>query len=348
MTILLVSCPRGEEYWDIGEGDPHTYFDETMPDGELVFTKAVMDPENIHFIIPLGNLNPPGHTLPTDHIYFNPKGVIVGDVYAPANGKIIEIQYDPVRKDNAVNIAATKTITYYFGHIVLDEHYSEGDFVAAGDRLGVVTGASALDLGVMNKNISNAFINPNYPYMSKYGDAPLKYYENETLRDQLYSLVKSPDNLEGYALYPLKTTDGKFVFDKAGTLLGNWFRDGTKAYLWEEQLSFSYDCFYPDKLRIAIGRENATKCMLFAVKSDSPVPLKPEGVTKDSGPVAYQIYNGYNTQYGEPVSTSGPEPIRIGLIMVQMLSDTKLKIEIFTDKTSESLPFTGNAWFYTR
>jgi len=36
----------------------------------LVFTQSPIDVAAIEFVVPLGNLNPPGHTLPTDHVYF--------------------------------------------------------------------------------------------------------------------------------------------------------------------------------------------------------------------------------------------------------------------------------------
>ena len=37
--------------------------------GPLVFTVSPIDPAAIQFIVPLGNMGPWGHTLPTDHAY---------------------------------------------------------------------------------------------------------------------------------------------------------------------------------------------------------------------------------------------------------------------------------------
>lgn len=42
----------------------------TVPAGPLVFRASPTDQPAIRWITPLGNLNPPDHTLPTDHIYF--------------------------------------------------------------------------------------------------------------------------------------------------------------------------------------------------------------------------------------------------------------------------------------
>src|SRR5581483_3985043 len=35
--------------------------------GTVTLTAAPINPANVVFISPLGNLNPPGHTFPTDH-----------------------------------------------------------------------------------------------------------------------------------------------------------------------------------------------------------------------------------------------------------------------------------------
>jgi hypothetical protein len=39
-------------------------------EGGLVFTVCPVDLDDVSTIVPLGNLNPPGHTFPTDHIYW--------------------------------------------------------------------------------------------------------------------------------------------------------------------------------------------------------------------------------------------------------------------------------------
>ena len=38
---------------------------------EPIFTASPLDIDRISYIVPLGNLNPPSHTFPTDHIYFH-------------------------------------------------------------------------------------------------------------------------------------------------------------------------------------------------------------------------------------------------------------------------------------
>ena len=69
--LLLLAC---------GGGPPSSPGSSTSG-GSLVFKASPLELSTIRQIVPLGNLNPPGHTLPTDHIYVNnrtPNG-------APAN-----------------------------------------------------------------------------------------------------------------------------------------------------------------------------------------------------------------------------------------------------------------------
>lgn len=340
LALLTAGCRQGEEYWSDGGDEAPPNFDETLPAGNLAFTHSIMALSDINNIIPLGNLNPPGHTLPTDHIYFVTKG-IGKEVLAPASGRILEITKGSANNDDALKIAVTKTTTYYLGHIYLDANLAEGDEVAGGQKLGLSGGAAAVDLGVMNKDISNPLLNQHHPANTLFGDAPLKYYGDPSLRELLYALVRPTDDPE-YVAPSQAAKDGVFVFDQAGKLIGDWFRDGTLAYEWEEQLSFSYACFYPDQLRIAIGRDNATQCMLFAVKSADPTPPRPEDVSAASGAVAYQLYNGNNASKGEPTGS------RVGLMMVEMPTDDTLKIEIFSDAISSTRAFTDAAWYYER
>ena len=62
------------------------------PSGPFVFRASPIDPGTIEFIAALGNLNPPGHTLPTDHIYFyhrlNNQSAPPRTVVAPADGTV--------------------------------------------------------------------------------------------------------------------------------------------------------------------------------------------------------------------------------------------------------------------
>ena len=339
-SFSLSACKSdGEDYSDI---EVAPYFDEDLPSGVLEFTHLVLDSENCNRIIPLGAINPPGHTFPTDHIYLLQRAKDL-PVYAPASGKVIYFHEPSAYGDRAVRIGVTNTMSYYLGHIFLSPEMKVGDTVAAGQQIGTTGNTSCVDFGVLNKNIDNGFINTKLPLTTIYGDKPLSYFI-EPLRTQLYSLVIPPEAVGNPAfIYDEGVTDGVFAQDKVGSLSGNWFEEGAfaegKYFEWEETLAFSYDVYYPNQIRIAIGKDIPFP-NLAVINQDNPV--NPGDVTVESGIVTYYLYNANNTYAGVPTD------IRIGLMLVQMLSDTRIRVEIFWDTVSETKEFTDSSWYYQR
>lgn len=288
-------------------------------------------------------MNPPGHTFPTDHIYFVLAAPGV-PVFAPAGGKILFIEEPGSYGDRAIRVAVTSSMTYYLGHIFTDESVKVGDTIEAGYQIGTSGNTSCVDLGVINKNINNAFISQKYPATTLYGDKPLSYY-TEPLRSELYSLVRPAQAIGNPSfVYDEGVTDGEFMIDQLGTLSGNWFEEGsyneTGWYEWEDTLSFGYDIYFPDQIRIASGKDIPYQNLAL---KNSDNPIRPENATKESGTITYYLYNANNT--GIDGSPAGE---RIGLMTVQMLSDTRIMLEIFFDTTSETREFTSAALYYIR
>ena len=231
LSLSVVGCGK---WWDKDFNDgkdggtdenwqERMYFDPNLPEGTLMFTYPPSDIGSFNYIIPLGNMNPSAHTIPTDHIYFVHDSNGAGKpIYAPAGGKVLDIftfHYGS-GYDNRINVGVTKTSSYYIVHVVLDKNIKVGDFINAGQKIGVISSyASAFDLGVVNRNVVQPFLNKDrYGYSSIYGDSPFKYFA-QSLRDQLYSKVlrKAPDK------------DGKFCYDQPGRLIGNWFDINTPS-----------------------------------------------------------------------------------------------------------------------
>ena len=67
--------------------------------GSLSFRASLIDPALIQLITPLGNINPGGHSLPTDHIYFQVADPTKGEspvarrtaFFAPGDGIITDV-----------------------------------------------------------------------------------------------------------------------------------------------------------------------------------------------------------------------------------------------------------------
>ncbi len=94
------------------------------------FTVSPIDIENIVSIIPLGNLNPSGHTFPTDHMYYNIKTTdgnaqsptVDVELYAPIDATIETINVmtyknaEPPSTDYSINFRTCENFTFYFIH----------------------------------------------------------------------------------------------------------------------------------------------------------------------------------------------------------------------------------------
>lgn len=320
--------------------DPLTnYFDPTLAAGTIEFTHLFLDSTSFNRIIPLGQIYPRGHTFPTDHIYF----VLAGTdhpVYAPASGKVLYIDEPSTYGDRAIRIGVTSTMAYYLGHIHISDGIEVGDTVVAGEQIGISGDTQCVDFGVVNQNIGNQFLNTNYPKTTLYGDKPLQYYL-EPLKTQLYSLIFPPELINDKESYDGGTTDGGFAYDVLGTLSGNWLREGCFDdqgwYEWEDELSFGYDTYYSNQIRIGLGTyDNA-----FAL-DNTENPINPVDVTTATGIVTYNLYNANNTFYGLPTDETP-----MAIMLVQMISDTRIKLEIF-QANSASDTFTSAATYYVR
>ena len=294
------------------------------PAGALVLKNSIIDPSAILWITPLGNLNPPLHTLPTDHIYFyfaNPNTggspqVSRVPFYAPGDGTVTWM-LGGAGQESKIQVRQTSTFTYYVDHVILASGITLGSVLTAGQPIGTTGNSYAVDLGVINENVSVGFLSPaRYADGdSLHADAPLKYY-TEPMRSQLYAKVQrlGPD------------LDGTINYDKAGTLSGNWY-----SQFGSQPLSFARDTYDGAVPLISIGV--GTYQGVFGLAPGDPLP---QNVTVASGRLLYSLY----------ATNNGPtRPVRATThyMLVQMIDDTHIKEEIFatrpTDFSASALTF---------
>jgi len=300
----------------------------------VIFRVSPVDPTSIVYIIPLGNLNPPGHTLPTSHIYLNNRQDFVtppprSPVLAPADGEVKFIFRSGAEAKIGIK---TDRVTYHLAHVELDGNIREGTAVTAGQRIGV-TGSTSLgiDLGVINEDRTVFFVNPaRYTDEERHGDAPLQYFE-EPLRSQLYARVRRLG----------QDRNGRFDFDQSGRLAGNWFLEGLSASEssqpsgWPKQLAFVYDNYDPASIRVSVGG-TLPLVGAFAVQ---PGALDPKDVTVTSGKVTYRLLVS--------APTAGPGR-QVGVLIVQMVAAERTRVEITVGETLVDADFTGAAKTYIR
>jgi len=289
-----------------------------FPAGTLSLTASPIDQSAIRWITPLGNLNPPSHTVPSDHIYFyfadpNAGESIVGrrtPFFAPGRGTVTFI-IGGAGQESKVMFRQTSTFSYYVDHVILDAAMPLGTVVTAGQRIGVTGEAYAVDLGVVNDSITVPFLVPSrYNMESLNADAPLKYF-SEPLKSQLYARVQR--------LGP--QLDGLINYDVAGRLSGNWFLQGNTSLA----IAFVYDTYDPSRVLIS------SSGLPLGVYELSPGDPAPRDVSVTSGKVLYALARTNN----------GPNPPHDSIpvyLLVQLTDDTHLLSESFSARPSDFPP----------
>ena len=115
LSILLGACTKSpESRFPTGRSEP-------------VFTVSPMDIESIFRVVLLGNLNPPGHVFPTDHLYFyisNPNGDNRPDtvtLYSPGDLTVTAIEASEHVTagffDYSITLQSCEDITIVLGHV---------------------------------------------------------------------------------------------------------------------------------------------------------------------------------------------------------------------------------------
>ncbi len=302
-----------------------------------IFTASPLRLADVTEIISIGNLAPPGHTLPTEHAYFFfEKDYTPGaplprlPVFAPGSGKITRVM---VMGPNSyrLDIEVNSWLSYYLILLDLDRtKYTAGRRVTAGEQLGVTMGlANTLDVGVINQRVERrGFARPaRYGPETRHIDSPFKYFA-EPLRTEIYTRV----NREG----PDK--DGSLEVDVAGTLAGVWFRDDvpvgvTGGAAWSRAIAFAPDVRRPVEKRVSIG-EGLTLGGLYGVQ---PIAIDFALVTPASGAIGYRL----------DAMDNSSDPWR-GVLMVRLVDRETLEVQFFPGSANLAEPFTSNRTRYAR
>ena len=303
---------------------------------EPVLVASPLALDQIQEIIPLGNLNPAGgHVFPADHIYFDYGQKAGLTVFAPAGGTVRSVRTQS-RGDLKIEVQVDPNVDYYLAHIDVEPEFKVGSKVMPGQRLGTVSGRSMLDLGTTDARVRvSGLTDPSrYPEPTLHATSPLSLF-SEPLKKQLYAKVRrtGPDK------------DGRFDLDRRGRLVGNWFHQSLSVkgssrgepQVWARQLAFAYDVLDPQRVRVSVGG-TVGPAGIYAVTGNGPDPAE---VRVESGRVLYRL-----TRIGSARS-SGPWPDQ-GILLVQLLNETRLRAEHLADFRQEPRGFSEKATVYER
>ena len=309
-----------------------------------VFTATPLAMSSIVRVWPLGALSGGAHEIPTKHSGMDMVDILhcpcdfstPRDVFAPAGGTVNAI----IRSgDDAIYVDVAEDFQYYIGHIVVTPGVDKGSRLSAGQKIGTTSGmAAGVDFGVVNLQVTNMFAAPErYPQIFRSADHPVSHFA-EPLRSQLIAKITPAPAL----VY------GRVSWDRAGTLEGNWYLEGTpdnetanQPDYWPNLLCFVYDPWFQDEVRIGFGTALTVNPVL--VPNGGPVGISsgpaPETVTPASGLVVYQLASEV-----ELVHTTS---LAVGTLLVQMTDATHVTVEGFADQ-GEHTAFTANARHYVR
>ncbi len=266
LGIILLSCKKNGDNGDVN----------TAPITDLTrggFTALPIDTADITALVPLGNLNPPAHTFPTDHMYlycFTPKPFL--SIHAPGNVSIIRIgrtHYNAgqVNDHYDYNLALGAGGSYLvWGHIsklsqkILDavNNFSNakceppyttggGTFeqcyetttipVTTGEIIGTATavnGLAGMDFGAI---VNGSAVNP------------LEYFNTGT-KTMLEAKLGRFDGMVKRTIAPIC---GEIDQEIPGTVQGNWIKKGFPKTPEDNNMALVKDNIDPSKQAISIG-----------------------------------------------------------------------------------------------
>lgn len=297
---------------------------------------------NISSISPLGNLNPPPHTFPTDHIYLY-MGVFGGAISAPSASVVsnVGLQHrtgggQAAVDDYEVTFYPCRDVMMQLAHVAglfpqfrakvgaLDDcnpSYMTGGFtyqqcrkvvniaLAAGEAIG--TTAPSLDVTARDRRVTLSYVNParlSDP-VGEFGDkhtaCPLDYFE-QSIADQMRAKLGPPGQV--------RTTPpvcGEVMQDVPNTAAGRWFHVGSPTS--------------PEDPHLALAHHNVTPA-LAAFSIGTSIPSLPAGVYTFT-PVSTGRVNldfRYVTAIGEIECYSVTQNRRVFL---QLVSASRLRVE---------------------
>src|SRR5471032_2317367 len=259
LALSISACgDRGDPTQNLGNNCPNgicPYTNTPAPVGGVaLFSVLPVAPAAGLSLTALGNLSPPGHVLPTDHVYFYATDLSkfgqsasgTRNVYMPATGALfIKLISTNSLGDAKVMFRATDNFYFYLDHVLLTLPMNVGDVIQAGALIGTTDPGGTLDLGAFDASVNHdGFIAPSrYAYQSLHVVSPWKYF-TPALQAQLYAQI--------YRAPGAADKDGKIDFGIAGKLSGDWYVQGLAADLtsgtavgWPQTVAFVYDYYDP-------------------------------------------------------------------------------------------------------
>lgn len=319
------------------------------------FTVSPVDLTELAYIVPMGALNPPSHTLPTLHMYWNYQKPGSQDVavVAPADLTIARVkraQYfnRAYELDYTVEFNVCGAVTGYFSHLTAlssrllgalgkfggcstrstaDETLSECSAsnpvaVKAGEEIGRggnVESIAGFDFGVRDGEVHNDFVNPTRMENALHAAPAFNYFSSE-LKAQIGPRLGHADGSRRTA----EPLGGGVAHDSKAYVQGNWFKVGGTGFVEGYAVALVPDNVRPEVLAFSIGQVGTAqdnRVLYFQPKANSAVRAPFAEVNTADAVFCYDALHR-NRLLTQAVENT--------MVLLQPQSDGKLKLDVQT------------------
>jgi len=344
---------------------------------DVRFSAAPADVENVSHIYPLG-LMTGSHVTPVDHQYYYWASLDVAvdayPVYSPADGVVVEVGFQP--PDYRVIIEHSCDIYTIWIHLeqfagplaYLDDNVwsSRPTYdrvpVKAGELIAYDGGTNGFDFSVHDGRV----ILPGFVRPGSYWSEPWKIHTVDP-----YDLFEDPvgSSLLTKNVRQVEPLGGKIDHDIEGTLMGNWFVEGTDGYAgstdppvgtgyWTTHLAIAPDAIDPRAIIVSMPSFGDHREQV-AIGSLDPHPAD---VSVSTGLVTYELvgwsyvrestgegWGGITRPaYDDIIVEVYPQHVD-GTILLRLLEDNRLMMEAFPGLRAHQVSgFTDAATIYGR
>lgn len=333
-----------------------------------ILTALPFDAADMGSVAPLGQLNPPSHTLPTEHMYFNytTPGSKKVSIYAPGDIVITQVaraayQNRTYQYDYTIDFGLCHSMSGRYSHVLTLEpgllarlgelsdcsSYSTADetitnckskkkiSLKAGEVLGYsgeVAAMYGMDLGIQDSRVSNSFINSSRNKSFMHSVSPYNYYTS-ALKQVIASKMVSNDG----ATRVVEPLGGEIAYDVAGTAQGSWFKVGGSGFAEGYALAVAKDHYLPNILAFSIsllGTAQDSKVLFFSPQSTGSVRTPFTSVSSVGG-----VYC-YDSLYLDRILQTA---VSSTIVLLQLQSNGQLLFDVQTAASCGSGPWAMSA-----
>ena len=290
MVFMLVACSGGGS----GSGSGNTQFDDSLgltscPANNQVFSVSPLSLDQVEYWQPLGHLNPPAHTFPTDHQYvtlYQTSGISpLLPLLAPGDIRVFLVTSSKVGDitDYSIYFQPCGDVRARFGHVIsltaellaaagsLDQgcstysptpntsttNCSSRTFrfdLKAGAQMGVAKG---IDFWLQDRRIPSLHFTNSSRFSTEYGfDTFHTVAASEYFTSSAYYQIKpkiggvDPRTYRGSIYRNEAPLGGTIAVDVDGAVMGYWFNPKQPSYPESYHASLVPDSLLPDILQV--------------------------------------------------------------------------------------------------